>query len=66
MPRNSLAFRPPPEEPFASAGLSGMARSFYESNRRIRPDKLRGIGWTPLHPTYREGLEAILAGEAAL
>jgi nucleoside-diphosphate-sugar epimerase len=54
---------PPPEEPFATARLSGMARSFYESNRRIRPDKLRELGWTPLHATYREGLEAILACE---
>jgi len=53
----------PPEEPFATAGLSGMARSFYESNRRIRPDRLREIGWTPLYPTYREGLEAILTHE---
>jgi nucleoside-diphosphate-sugar epimerase len=53
----------PTEEPFASTGLSGIARSFYESNRRIRPDKLREIGWTPLHATYREGLEAILACE---
>ncbi len=53
----------PPEEPFATAGLSGMSRSFYESNRRIRPDRLREIGWTPLYPTYREGLEAILKQE---
>jgi len=54
---------PPIEEPFATAGLSGMARSFYDSNRRIRPDKLGEIGWTPLYPTYREGLEAILTLE---
>jgi nucleoside-diphosphate-sugar epimerase len=58
-----IGFAPPPEEPFAKAGLSGMARSFYESNRRIRPHKLREIGWTPMYPTYREGLEAILACE---
>jgi nucleoside-diphosphate-sugar epimerase len=55
-----MGLAPPPEEPFASAGLSGMARSFYESNRRIRPDKLRAIGWTLLYPTYREGLAATL------
>jgi nucleoside-diphosphate-sugar epimerase len=53
----------PPEEPFATARLSGMSRSFYESNRRIRPDKLREIGWTPVYLTYREGLEAIMAQE---
>ena len=54
---------PPPAEPFATAGLTDMARSFYEENRRVRIDKLRTRGWAPLHPTYREGLAAILAEE---
>jgi nucleoside-diphosphate-sugar epimerase len=56
-----LGVAAPPEEAFESANLSGMSRSFYEANRRIRPDRLREIGWTPNYPTYREGLEAILA-----
>jgi nucleoside-diphosphate-sugar epimerase len=54
----------PASEPFATATMSPMARSFYEENRRIRPDKLRAIGWAPAYPTYREGLGAIRALEA--
>jgi nucleoside-diphosphate-sugar epimerase len=54
---------PPPEEPFAQAGLSGMALSFYEENRRVRNERLRALGWSPAYATYREGLEAIWAME---
>ena len=56
---------PPPHEPFASAGLTGMALSFYEENRRVRNARLRGLGWTPRYPSFREGLAAILAEEGA-
>ena len=49
---------PPPEQPFATAGLSGMAMSFYAENRRVRNERLRALGWTPLYPSYREGLAA--------
>ena len=52
----------PPEEPFATAKLGEMSRSFYDENRRVRPAKLTAIGWTPLYPSYREGLSAILGG----
>jgi nucleoside-diphosphate-sugar epimerase len=55
----------PPPEPFETAAMSEMARSFYEENRRIRPDRLRSLGWAPAYPSYREGLAAILAEEAA-
>ena len=58
-----LGVAAPPEEPFASAGLTGMALSFYEENRRVRNDKLRALGWTPRFPGYREGLAATLAEE---
>ena len=58
-----IGVAPPPEEPFATAGLSGMAASFYEENRRVRNDRLRALGWTPRYPTYREGLAAVLAEE---
>ena len=56
-----LGLPPPPAE--GAASLSGMARSFYEENRRVRNDRLRAIGWTPLYPTYREGLRAVMAEE---
>ena len=58
-----LGVPPPPEEPFETAGLTGMAASFYEENRRVRNDRLRGLGWAPRYPTYREGLAAILVEE---
>lgn len=60
---NLLGLPPPPEEAYETAGLTGMARSFYDENRRVRGDRLRELGWSPLYPSYREGLAAVLAGE---
>jgi nucleoside-diphosphate-sugar epimerase len=58
-----LGIAPPPEIPFDSATLSAMARSFYESNKRIRNDRIkRELGVVLKYPTYREGLRALLAG----
>jgi nucleoside-diphosphate-sugar epimerase len=59
-----LGLPSPPEEPFETAGLTGMAASFYEENRRVRNEMLRGLGWAPAFPSYREGLQAVLAEEA--
>jgi nucleoside-diphosphate-sugar epimerase len=51
----------PPEIRFEEAGLSPMARSFYEDNRRVRNGKIkRELGVALLYPTYREGLAAFL------
>ena len=61
-----LGLPPPPAEPFEAAALSPMARSFYAENRRVRADRLRALGWSPLYPSYREGLAAVLAEEAGL
>jgi nucleoside-diphosphate-sugar epimerase len=58
-----LGVEPPPEEPFETAGLSGMAASFYEENRRVRNERLRALGWTPAFPSYREGMRAVLEEE---
>ncbi len=58
-----LGLAPPPEEPYATAGLTAMAASFYEENRRVRNDRLRALGWSPQFPSYREGLVATLAEE---
>jgi nucleoside-diphosphate-sugar epimerase len=56
---------PPPEVAFADADLSPMARSFYEGSRRIRNARIKSeLGITLRYPTYREGLKALLAGEA--
>jgi len=54
----------PPLGPLDEAGLSPMARAFYAENRRVANGKAKRIlGWQPRHPTYREGLRAVLAAE---
>jgi nucleoside-diphosphate-sugar epimerase len=53
----------PPLIPFEEAELSPMARSFYGESKRVSNARIkRELGWSPRHPTYREGLKA-LAGE---
>jgi nucleoside-diphosphate-sugar epimerase len=56
---------PPPEEPFETAELSPMARSFYGDNKRVRNRLIRDeLGAQLAFPTYREGLTALRkAGE---
>ena len=60
-----MGVAPPPEEPFATAEMSAMARSFYASSARVSNAKLkRELGLTLVHPTYRHGLDALWrAGE---
>ena len=54
----------PPEVAFADADLSPMARSFYAESKRVRNDRLHALVGSLLHPTYREGLAAILEAES--
>ncbi len=57
-----LGMDPPPLVPFADAGLSEMARTFWADDKRVRNDRLkRALGVTLTYPTYREGLRAVLA-----
>ncbi|MCX7340838.1 MAG: SDR family oxidoreductase [Hyphomicrobiales bacterium] len=60
-----LGLPAPPEEPFDSATLSPMARSFYMDSRQISNVKLRTrLGYPLRYPTFREGLTALFtAGE---
>jgi len=60
-----LGMAPPPEEPFETAEMTAMARSFYADNKCVSIDKIkRELGFTLLYPTYREGLRALAeAGE---
>ncbi|MEX3313974.1 SDR family oxidoreductase [Sulfitobacter sp. PS-8MA] len=52
----------PPEEDFASAEMSPMARSFYAESKRVRNDHAKAaLGWQPIYPDYRSGLAALLA-----
>ena len=55
----------PPEVPFEGAEMSPMARSFYAESKRVRNDRMRALAGPLLHPTYREGLAALLASERA-
>ena len=55
---------PPPLVPFEEAGLSPMARSFYDDNKRVSNALIKkelGVEWR--YPDYRAGLAAILAAE---
>jgi nucleoside-diphosphate-sugar epimerase len=57
-----LGLPPPPEEPFETAEMTPMARSFYADNRRVSIARLkRELGFAPKYPTYREGLRALAA-----
>ena len=57
-----LGVAPPPEVPFAEANLSPMARSFYDDNKRVDNTRIkRALGVTLRYPSYRAGLQAILA-----
>ena len=60
-----LGMAPPPEEPFETAQITPMARSFYADNKCVSIDKLKcELGFKPRYPTYREGLRALAeAGE---
>ncbi len=53
----------PPETPIEAADMSPMARSFYAESKRVRNDPLHALVGDLLHPTYREGLAAILEAE---
>lgn len=60
-----MGVSPPPEEAFATAEMSAIARSFYASSARVSNAKLkRELGVTLAYPTYRHGLDALWrAGE---
>jgi len=52
----------PPEEDFATAEMTPMARSFYAESKRVRNDRIKDeLGVKLLYPTYRDGLKALLA-----
>jgi nucleoside-diphosphate-sugar epimerase len=52
----------PPDEPFETAEMSAMARSFYGESKRVSNRRMREeLGVEPAYPDYRAGLRAILA-----
>ncbi len=57
-----LGLPAPPLVPFAAAGLSAMAKSFWDDNKRVRNALLgEELGVVLRYPNYRAGLAAILA-----
>jgi nucleoside-diphosphate-sugar epimerase len=61
-----LGVKPPPPVPFETAGLSPLAASFYDDNKRVANRRIKtDLGVRLNYPTYREGLAAILADEGA-
>ncbi|MDQ2090420.1 SDR family oxidoreductase [Marimonas arenosa] len=54
----------PPEEDYATAEMTPMARSFYAESKRVRNDRITDeLGVKLLYPSYRDGLRALLAEE---
>jgi nucleoside-diphosphate-sugar epimerase len=63
-----LGIPPPPAIPYetATTSMSPMARSFWAENRKVSSRATRAaLGITWHHPSYREGLRAILVEERA-
>ncbi len=60
-----LGLDPPPLVPYDKADMSPMGRSFYSESKRVKNDRIKDVlGVRLKHPTYREGLKALLdAGE---
>jgi nucleoside-diphosphate-sugar epimerase len=60
-----LGVPPPPLVPLEAAGLSPMARSFYDDNKRVSNQLIKTeLGVRLCYPDFRAGLVAILAQEA--
>jgi nucleoside-diphosphate-sugar epimerase len=62
-----LGMPAPPLVPFETADLSPMAKSFWDDNKRVANALIKQeLGVALRYPSYREGLAAILAGEASM
>ncbi len=60
-----LGVDPPAEEPFETAEMSPLGRSFYVDNKRVRNERIKAdLGYVLRYPSYREGLTALLAEPA--
>lgn len=51
----------PPAEPYETAQMTPMARSFYAESKRVRNDRIKQeLGVDLIYPDYRTGLRALL------
>lgn len=56
-----LGLPPPPEVDWTDPAVSDEMRRFYRDSKRLSNARAKAeLGWRPLYPSYREGLEAIL------
>ncbi len=54
----------PPAIAIDDAEMSDMARSFYAESKKVRNDRIKqALGWEPSFPTFRSGLDALVASE---
>jgi nucleoside-diphosphate-sugar epimerase len=56
-----MGMEPPPEQPFETAELTPMARSFYGENKRVSNAKIKALGFNFKFPNYHVSLEELLA-----
>ena len=53
----------PPEVEWTDPEVSDAMRRFYLDNKRISNARAKAeLGWRPMYPTWREGLESMIAG----
>jgi nucleoside-diphosphate-sugar epimerase len=56
----------PPEVDWTDPEVSEAMRRFYLDSKRVSNARAKAeVGWRPRYPSYREGLEAILAEKAS-
>ncbi|WP_174299485.1 SDR family oxidoreductase [Caulobacter sp. S45] len=59
-----LGIPAPPEAPLDLAALSPLARRFWAESKRVSNARAKAaLCWRPDYPSYRKGLEAVLAAE---
>jgi nucleoside-diphosphate-sugar epimerase len=57
-----IGIEPPPEIPLDLDAMAPAARRFYAESKRVSNALAKAeLGWRPAYPTYREGLQAVLA-----
>lgn len=55
-----MGVEPPPEQPFETAELTPMARSFYGENKRVSNAKLKAAGFAFAFPNYPASLAQLM------
>ncbi|MFN7027504.1 MAG: NAD(P)-dependent oxidoreductase, partial [Pseudorhizobium sp.] len=56
-----IGVEPPPEQPFETARMTSMARSFYGANKKVSNRKMRKLGFEFQYPEYRMSLRQLIS-----